>query len=71
MLTLVIEYKNGKIIMVRGSTKEVKDLWINYFTMSYDFEKIQDRPNTIYYQTDGTSFVLDSSFIEVNIGGVR
>ncbi len=58
-------------MQIYDSLKEVKDLWINYFTMSYDFEKIQDRPNTIYYQTDGTSFVLDSSFIEVNIGGVR
>jgi len=51
--------------------EEATELWINYFTTSYDFERIVDRPNTIYYTENGKHFVLDSSFIEVNIEGLR
>lgn len=58
-------------MQIHDSFEKVEDLWINYFTTSYDFEKIQDRPNTIYYQTNEKSLVLDSSFIEVNIGRIR
>ena len=58
-------------MQIFDSSEEVEELWINYFTTSYDFEKIPDRPNTIYYQRNGIPFVLDSSFIEVNVEAVR
>jgi len=57
-------------MQIHDSFEKVEDLWINYFTTSYDFDKISDRPNTIYYQGN-KKLVLDSSFIEVNIEGIR
>jgi len=50
--------------------KELEELWIDYFTTSYDFEKMPDMPNTIYYK-GSKHFILDSSFIEVNVEGIR
>ena len=49
--------------------KEAEDLWVKYFTSFYDFETFADRPNTIFYPYDGKHFVLDNSYIEVNVEG--
>jgi len=58
-------------MQMHDSFKEVEQAWINYFINSYDFEKIPDRPDTIYCQGTVDHFVLDSSFIEANVEAVR
>jgi len=58
-------------IQINDSFADASRLWINYFTTSYNFGEWPDRPNTIYYKEEGKYFVLDSSFIEVNVEGLR
>lgn len=47
----------------------LESLWINYFTKFYDFETIAGKPNTILYEHDGKPFVLDSSYVGIDVFG--
>jgi len=43
-----------------------KETWKNYFTLMDEFDKIDS--NTVEYNTVGINFILDSSFIDVDLG---
>jgi len=61
---------NFKLFM-NDSEEAIKDLWLKFFTTSYDFDYLPGKDNTIYYLSDGKNFVLDNSFIEINVEGLR
>ena len=44
-----------------------EQVWLDYFTNMDDFTISVD-PNTVSYNIDGINFILDSSFIEVDVG---
>ena len=47
---------------------ENEQVWLDYFTNMADFDTVTGFSNTVGYNTDGINFILDSSFIEVDVG---
>jgi len=47
---------------------ENEQVWLDYFTNMADFDTVVGVSNTVGYNTDGINFILDSSFIEVDVG---
>jgi len=58
------------VMQIYEKSDVAEDIWIDYYTNFYGFEELSGRPNTIYYP--GSKYlVLDNSFIEVTVEGIR